>query len=281
VAGVGENQTTTYYVDGEYRTGRQWRKIVDPGELALYARQATPRIAPGFIVGMCERETNRDEQGACSNQRDYDVDKDHYTYGCAQCDRADAIKARSSAALSIENLFDPAENIAVLASVLEDYFDEICDAADVDPDAPPLDVYAYMCWAHNQGLSAALKGIRTYGLDWAGMKARNQAAIDAAGGLTAAAQQIKSGSASGGVKGSYYVVARLAPYADYVLQRIADYPGGTSGGDEGGGEAETGGEVDTPVGKFTRAESQKFLVNAAFAIVLAAIAWPLLRRILR
>jgi hypothetical protein len=278
MASVGVNQTTTYYVDGEYRVGSQWRQIIDPGEIALYARQATPKIPPGFIVGICERETNRGAQGACANQRDLDVDSDHYTYGMAQCDRADAVKARSSAALSIEDLFDPATNVAVLASVLEDYLTDICDAAGVDEESPPLDVWAYMCWAHNQGLSAALKGIKTYGLDWEGMKARNQSAVDAAGGQAAAASQINSGTAQGGLKGAYYVVTRLAPYADYVLSRIADYPS-TPPGSEGGGESS--GNVETPIGDFSRAESQKFVVNLVLAIVVGVIAFPLLRRVLR
>jgi hypothetical protein len=35
------------------------------------------------------------------------------------------------------------------------------------------DVWAYLALAHNQGLGAALKTIRTYGLDWDAYKKRN------------------------------------------------------------------------------------------------------------
>lgn len=62
----------------------------------------------------------------------------------------------------------------VLAIVAERRLVEILKAADLNPNSPaPPDARAFLAVAHNQGLSAALKSIRSHGINWSAYINRN------------------------------------------------------------------------------------------------------------
>ena len=64
--------------DGTWSTSRNKDtvKLIDLGTIAEWARQASPIIIPGWVVGTCVSETNRDQDyggGCIANERDLDV----------------------------------------------------------------------------------------------------------------------------------------------------------------------------------------------------------------
>lgn len=157
----------------------------DTGTMALaIARSwyAVERVIPtAAAVGFALHETNYK-----TNERDIET-SGHTTGGVFQLDLptvspfvlGDAI----AAGMPEKDVFTLDDACAVFAARCRYYLARLqrnVDAynakngiAAVNWDSPPSDIWAYVAIAHNQGLGAALLTVTTYGLDWAGYKARN------------------------------------------------------------------------------------------------------------
>lgn len=78
-----------------------------------------------------------------------------------------------SAGMPDADLLSLDDSARVFARISEKRLDALISAAKLDPAALPADVWAYLALAHNQGLGAALKTVKAYGLDWSAYKQRN------------------------------------------------------------------------------------------------------------
>lgn len=185
-------QTTTYHGGSPIR--------LDEATMAQYARAYGFGVPVGFLVGMAKRESNW-----TVNQIDLDYDKDtgdaktgQETYGLCMVRRSEAIGALSLTAIDTDGLLDPSTNIKVMSTMLA-RFRTALSAVAQDGYAED-DMLRYLCWAHNAGLGQALKSVRTYGLDWPALEARNYAN-----------------------PGNGYMTTRMIPYANDVLSYVKKY----------------------------------------------------------
>lgn len=188
-------------LDGGLSTNRDDAILVSPAEIIAVAHLASS-FPPGLFVGIAERET-----AYALNEMDTDFKPDGSirgtTYGLFQ----------TSNPADVGNL-DSA--VATLAYDLDRYWIQIAAAARLAKlEPPPRDAFAYLCWAHNEGIGAAIKSIRTYGLDWGELVRRNRRECEA--------------GAHDPDHGAGYVMVRLVPYVTRVLACIDRYPGGLVG----------------------------------------------------
>jgi hypothetical protein len=188
--------------DGSESTSRSNAITVDPATVAANAGGILP---PGLYVGIAARETN-----FAINEHDTDFDANgnvvDNSYGLFQSPNAGDIST---------DVNDFGAAMSSMQSICEGYYNQICNASGIDPSNPGNnDPFAYVCWAHNNGIGAVLQSISTYGMDWQATITRNQSA------------------ASGGDSGAQYMVNRMIPYANAVLGYIQQYPGSGSGGSD-------------------------------------------------
>lgn len=156
-------RTEYLLADGTRSSSRADAQVVEAGQVVASALKFSSLIAPQFFVGTAQHETN-----FAVNEEDTE-ESGYVSTGIYQLSRGEAV----SVGLPLASLVDLDDSSQVFASLCEARFRAIALAAGFDTSAPPADAWAYLAIAHNQGLTAALKTINQYGLDWAGYKARN------------------------------------------------------------------------------------------------------------
>jgi len=150
--------------DGRRTTSRRTgARLIPPLQVAELAWAATTRIHAKFFVATAERES-----GFATNEVDTEPNG-FVSEGLYQlsAEEADDIGMHDA------DLLDPVISTRVFARLQERRLSAIIRAAIGPPILREPDVWAYLGLAHNQGLSAALKTIKTYGLNWDAYKERN------------------------------------------------------------------------------------------------------------
>lgn len=161
--------------DGSISKSKTGAHRVAPQLVADLARKLETGIPPQFFVATAERETNFatneidvEEDGFTSqglfqicNGRWYNPDTNSWSYG----GRAECTVAT--------DLLDPAVAVNTFNIIQTLRLRNIQTAAAQKGNFTGVDVWAYLGLAHNEGLEAALKTIKNYGLDWLAYKQRN------------------------------------------------------------------------------------------------------------
>ena len=188
--------------DGTWSPDRADARFVSRARILEFARPHVRRLAPGFVVGVVERESS-----GCWNQEDTDYDdKGHArpvrTYGLCMVNTYEQAEAEE---LNPElpragDILSPPVNVGVFVTLAERVLIWVANAAKMPVDQLPPDALGYVAWAHNAGVRDVLLSIRRYGLDWDELKRRNEA------------------------EQNEYVCTRLVPYAEHALELAAAYP---------------------------------------------------------
>ncbi len=154
----GERGPRHIRVDGHWRDHPD-AMIMRPGEVRRLAELSSVVIPPQYFVATAEHET-----GFCPVEVDTE-ENGHVTMGLYQVDDDECASVGEPSA----NLYDPAVCTRVFAHVQERRFARIVDVfGRIQPD-----IWAYLGLAHNEGLGAAQKTLRRYGMDWTEYKRRN------------------------------------------------------------------------------------------------------------
>lgn len=139
------------------------RILVAPADIVVAWRRYTRRIPAKYGLGTAQHESSftlnevdTEESGGVSK-------------GVYQLSEGEAADAGFPQA----NLLGLEDATAVFCILCESRLDSIIKAARLDEKNLPMDVWAYLALAHNQGLYAAVKSIQRYGLNWATYKQRN------------------------------------------------------------------------------------------------------------
>lgn len=123
-------------------------------------------IPSTFAVGTAQHETN-----FAINELDTE-ENGFQTWGIYQISKEEAKEVGMPDA-DLLNLVSASQ---VFAKLMEKRLIEIVKACKLQGTPYvefPKDIWAYLAIAHNQGLAASLKTIKSYGLDWEGYKKRN------------------------------------------------------------------------------------------------------------
>ena len=140
---------------------RRGAVLVAPADVARWAAAHTAVIPGHVFLGCAQHETDY-----AANEIDTE-ESGFQSIGLYQVSQLEAARAGEPKAL----LFCPWTSTRIMARLMEYALDQIVRAAGLGEQSP--DVWAYLAIVHNQGLGAALKSIRSYGLDWAAYKVRN------------------------------------------------------------------------------------------------------------
>lgn len=139
--------------------------LITPQTVKKFAEAFTSLIPGTYFVG-----TARKESGFAANEIDTE-ESGYVSKGLCQLSDDEATDVGMKGA----NLLDPVVNLRVMVKIAERNLNALSKTGLKFPDA-----YAYLGIAHNEGLAAAIKTIKNYGMDWAEYKRRNlQAALKA------------------------------------------------------------------------------------------------------
>ena len=257
------SQTVRYRLaDGSYSSNRSDAVIIPSADIAQMASDTSNIVPPGVIVGVAERETNRDSDGGVENEVDQDIDENgnvaDSTYGLLMLGHSNTSRFTRllfpGVVFDDTGFLDAKTSIAVGCAQFEDYANKLASAAGYNSVSDcPNDLWAFVCFAHNAGMGVelgadgkqrALAAAQLYGLDWAKLKASPPFQLDT------------------------YISTKLAPYGDHVLQRIGDYPLEVGSADASQSTADY---ATTPTYRTRK------LIAAAFIAVVALIAWEILK----
>ena len=132
-------------------------------EIVAAWRRHTGRIPAQFALGTAQHESN-------FTLNEVDTEESGFvSKGIFQLSDEEAAEAGRPKA----NLLALEDATEVFSVLCERRLQRLIEAADLNEDNLPADVWAYLALAHNQGLAAAHKTIRAHGLDWAAYKRRN------------------------------------------------------------------------------------------------------------
>ncbi len=145
-------------VDGHWRDHPD-AIIVRPGEVRRLAILSCVLIPPQYFVATAEHES-----GFCTNEIDTEPTTKQ-SFGLYQVDDGEAADVGEPSA----DLLDPVICTRVFARLQERRLARLID----EFGRREPDIYAYLGLAHNEGLGAAQKTLRRYGMDWAEYKRRN------------------------------------------------------------------------------------------------------------
>ncbi len=139
------------------------RILVAPADLVAAWRRYTQRIPAKYALGTAQHESS-------FTLNEVDTEKSGYvSKGVYQLSESEAAEAEFSHA----NLLELEDATRVFCVLCERRLQRIIKTARLAEENLPVDVWAYLALAHNQGLSAALKTIELHGLNWAAYKQRN------------------------------------------------------------------------------------------------------------
>lgn len=141
------------------------RRCIEPAMLIEAWRAVTFSIPAQYVLGTAEHESDltlneidTEESGFVSRGIFQVSDEECYEVG-AGCE--------------VDPL-DLSNSCYILVALCERRLDKLIAEASLRPTGPwPPDIWAYLAIAHNQGLSAACKSIRRFGLNWSRYKQRN------------------------------------------------------------------------------------------------------------
>lgn len=139
------------------------RILVAPADIVAAWRRYAQRIPAKFALGTAQHESN-----FTLNEIDTEM-SDYVSKGVYQLSDGEAAEAGFQHA----NLLELEDATRVFCILCERRLKRIINVARLAEESLPVDVWAYLALAHNQGLSAALKTIELHGLNWAAYKLRN------------------------------------------------------------------------------------------------------------
>lgn len=146
---------TNYPPDGK-------RITVQPLDVARLWIEKTRLIPAQYAIGTCQHES--DFVSNCDTLES----NGQKSKGLFQINSTEAVES----GYGITDPFDMLNNLTIFAVISEKRLDKILASVRY-PSNVPTDTWAYLFIAHNQGISASLKSIATYGMDWEKYKSRN------------------------------------------------------------------------------------------------------------
>lgn len=139
------------------------RILVAPADIVAAWRRYTQRIPAKFALGTAQHESS-------FTLNEVDTEESGYvSKGIYQLSDREAAEVE----LPHANLLELEDATKVFYILCERRLRRIIKAARLAQENLPVDVWAYLALSHNQGVSAALKTIELYGLNWDAYKRRN------------------------------------------------------------------------------------------------------------
>lgn len=136
---------------------------VAPADIVAAWRRHAKRVPAKYALGTAQHESSF-TLNEVDTEESGDVSK-----GVYQLSEGEAADAEFPEA----DLLGLEEATTVFCILCERRLDSIIKAARLEEKNLPMDVWAYLALAHNQGLHAAVKSIQMYGLNWPAYKQRN------------------------------------------------------------------------------------------------------------
>lgn len=172
--------------------------LLTPQTVKKFAEAFTDKIPGLYFVG-----TARKESGFAANEIDTE-ESGYVSKGLCQISDEEA----TSVGMKNVNLLDPIINIRVMVKLAERNLEKLGNIIKFP------DVWAYLGLAHNEGLKAAQKTIKNYGMNWPAYKKRN---LDAA--LKAMEKALESGDLEARKKAEKELdrVRRISAYGDACI----------------------------------------------------------------